>query len=172
MKLAMVSSSDNFHELSGNWVLWAHFPHDTNWAIDSYKVVAKMSTVEDIVAISATLPDILVRNCMLFMMREGVHPTWEDKSNRNGGFFSYKTQNKDVPDAWRQLMYSVAGESVSKKLDLCEAVTGITISPKRNFCVIKIWMTNCEHQMPRDIIEMPGLNWRGCLFKKQTPQYA
>ena len=24
-------------ELSDNWVLWAHLPHDTDWSLESYK---------------------------------------------------------------------------------------------------------------------------------------
>ena len=36
------------------------------------------SKVNKTIAVTETLPSILVENCMLFMMREGIKPTWED----------------------------------------------------------------------------------------------
>ena len=30
---------------------------------------------------------------MLFLMRDGIQPIWEDEKNRNGGCFSYKINN-------------------------------------------------------------------------------
>ena len=51
-------------------------------------------------------------------------------------------------------------------------ITGITISPKKNFCIIKIWMSDCSHQNPGVItLDVKGLTAQGCLFKKHTPEY-
>jgi hypothetical protein len=51
-------------------------------------------------------------------------------------------------------------------------VTGITISPKKNFCIIKIWMTDCNNQNPAIVTsDVKGLSPQGCLFKKHTPEY-
>jgi len=51
-------------------------------------------------------------------------------------------------------------------------VNGITISPKKNFCVIKIWMANCDSQ-DSTIIDgsIQGIEPQGCLFKKHNPEY-
>ena len=159
------------NRLSNRWVLWAHFPHDTDWSVNSYKKVAMFDTVESVVAVTESLPDKLVKNCMLFLMKEGIQPIWEDPLNRDGGCFSYKTHNKDVCMAWKNLTYAVTGESVTSDEDLLSSVNGITISPKKNFCIIKLWLRNCSHQNPRNIGIIPGLEPRGCLFKKQTPEY-
>ena len=159
------------NRLASDWILWAHFPHDTDWSVSSYKMVAEMNTAEGVIAIAETLPDTLVKNCMLFLMREGIQPIWEDPANRDGGCFSYKVQNKDVPSTWKNLMYAVTGESVTYDRALLESVNGITLSPKKNFCIIKIWLKNCHHQNPRQINDTIGLSWKGCIFKKQTPEY-
>ena len=53
-----------YHHLSDNWSLWAHLPHDTDWSINSYKVIYDMETVEGTIAIIETLPEVLVKNCM------------------------------------------------------------------------------------------------------------
>ena len=65
--------------------MWAHLPHDTNWGIDSYKPIYTFDSIEAIVTLYKIIPDNMVKNCMLFLMREGIIPTWEDEKNRNGG---------------------------------------------------------------------------------------
>ena len=142
------SSIDKFHILSDKWTLWAHLPHNTDWSIKSYIPISTFSTVEETLGVVETLPAVLIENCMLFMMREGVKPTWEDPKNRNGGCFSYKVSNKSVCKVWKDLTYVVVGGSISKQTSFVNCVTGITISPKKNFCIIKIWMMDCNNQNP------------------------
>ena len=166
------SSIETFHQLANRWTLWAHLPHNTDWSITSYIPIATFTTVEDTLAVTETLPAILVENCMLFIMKEGIKPTWEDPKNRNGGCFSYKVSNKNVYKVWKDLTYVVAGETISKNTGFVSCVTGITISPKKNFCIIKIWMSDCSHQNPGVItLDVKGLTAQGCLFKKHTPEY-
>ena len=124
------------HELSGGWTLWCHLPHDTDWSLKSYIKLCDFNTVEQAVSVTEMLPPKLVVNCMLFLMREGITPIWEDVRNRNGGCFSYKVNNKDVQDCWRQLTYVLVGNSISSNKGLLPVVNGITISPKKNFCII------------------------------------
>lgn len=166
------TSMEEFHKLSDKWTLWAHLPHDTDWSIGSYKPIYTTGSVEETIAVTETLPDILVKNCMLFLMRDGVTPIWEDPKNRDGGCFSYKVINKSVYEVWKDLTYVIVGGSVSKQQTFVNCVTGITISPKKNFCIIKIWMTNCTNQNPGIVTsDVVGLSPQGCLFKKHTPEY-
>ena len=92
-----------FHSLSDKWVFWAHLPHDTDWTMNSYKTLLKVSSVEEMIAILDCLPNMLVKNCMMFMMRDGIKPMWEDKANSDGGCFSYKINNNHVKEVWDQL---------------------------------------------------------------------
>ena len=166
------TSMEEFNKLSDNWTLWAHLPHDTDWSIGSYKPIYTFGTVEETIAVTETIPDILVKNCMLFLMRDGVAPIWEDPKNRDGGCFSYKVVNKSVYEVWKELTYVIVGGSVSKQQTFVNCVTGITISPKKNFCIIKIWMTNCSNQNPGIVTsDVTGLSPQGCIFKKHTPEY-
>ena len=134
----MEISSQVEHSLSDKWVLWAHLPHDTDWSLKSYTNLLEISTVEEITTLFNSIPDKMTKNCMLFLMRKGIRPTWEDPSNANGGSFSYKVSNKFVPDVWKKLFYLVCGETICTDTELCKYVNGITISPKKNFCIIKI----------------------------------
>lgn len=159
------------HNLADEWCLWAHLPHDTDWSLNSYKQVYNCNTIEETVLLYDTLPMKLVKNCMLFMMRKGITPLWEDSKNRDGGCFSYKVTNKHVHECWKKLSYSLLGEFLSSNKKLQESINGITISPKKNFCIIKIWMGNCNHQNANEIYNIPGLDNHGCLFKKHAPEY-
>jgi hypothetical protein len=165
------TSNSEFHQLSDKWTLWAHLPHNTDWSLKSYIPISTFSTVEETIAVTESLPPQLVENCMLFMMKEGITPMWEDKKNRDGGCFSYKVINKNVPKAWSELIYRVVGGSICNSSSFVNSVTGITISPKKNFCIIKIWMTNCDHQNPSAVAPVKGLLSQGCLFKKHTPEF-
>jgi len=166
------SNVETFHQLSDNWTLWAHLPHNTDWSIKSYIPIYTFTTVEETIGITETLPPILVENCMLFIMKEGIKPIWEDPKNRNGGCFSYKVSNKNVYKVWKDLTYVMVGSSISKQSTFVNCVTGITISPKKNFCIIKIWMADCNNQNPGIVTsDVKGLSPQGCIFKKHTPEY-
>jgi hypothetical protein len=166
------SRIEEFNNLSDKWCLWAHLPHDIDWSINSYKKIYTTSTVEETIAVTETMPDILVKNCMLFLMRDGIKPTWEDDKNRNGGCFSYKVSNKSVYETWKELTYVIVGNTVSSQSTFVNKVTGITISPKKNFCIIKIWMADCANQNPSIVTsDIKGIIPQGCLFKKHAPEY-
>ena len=167
----VVSTNSILHDLSDGWILWAHLPHDTDWGLKSYMKIYEFNTVEQAITITETLPPVLVTNCMLFLMRKGINPIWEDERNRNGGCFSYKIPNKDVPDAWKQLSYSLVGETMSDNNKLLPHINGITISPKKNFCIIKVWLANCSFQDAAVIHEVHGITSHGCLFKRHVPEY-
>jgi hypothetical protein len=77
-----------------------------------------------------------------------------------------------VFDSWKQLSFAVAGNSVSNQLNFVNRVTGITISPKKKFCIIKIWMNDCSNQNPAIVTnEIKEVSPLGCLFKKHAPEY-
>ena len=161
-----------FHKLNNKWNLWAHLPQDSDWSAASYKKVYQFNSIEETIAITKSLPEGLVKNCMFFIMKDNITPMWEDPQNRNGGCFSYKVSNKNVYEVWRDLTYVLVGETISTNAVFVNCVTGITISPKKNFCIIKIWMTNCEHQNPQVVTgDVRNLIPQGCLFKKHTPEF-
>jgi hypothetical protein len=163
---------EKIHKLADKWTMWAHLPHDIDWSIDSYKKIYTIGSVEGAIAITETLPEVLVKNCMLFIMREGIKPIWEDPKNRNGGCFSYKIANKNVYEVWRDISFALVGGSISTQASFVSNVTGITISPKKNFCIIKIWMSTCTNQNPSIVTaDVKGLTAQGCLFKKHAPEY-
>ena len=103
-------------------------------------------------------------------MREGIDPIWEDKRNRDGGCFSYKISNKNVLNVWKELSYILSGETISNDHKFVQNVNGITISPKKAFCIIKIWMFDCQYQDPHKIQNLAGLDSARAVFLKNTSQ--
>ena len=162
---------DKIHKLSDKWVLWAHLPHDTDWTVNSYKHIYTFDSVESALAIFESIPEKMVTNCMLFLMRDGIQPLWEDPKNRNGGCFSYRVNNKHVPVVWNNMCYALIGNYITDNSAVFKGITGITISPKKHFCIIKIWLETCKIQNPNIINKIKELDSHGCLFKRHNPQY-
>jgi Eukaryotic initiation factor 4E len=158
--------------LANKWNYYYHLPNDKNWNLASYKIIiADMNTVEQLIAINENIPEHIVKNCMLFVMKSGITPMWEDTQNRNGGCFSYKVSNKVVTQVWRDLLYLLCGNCLTIDRKSMECVNGITISPKRGFCIVKIWLKNCSIQDPNMIVDVDNLVKAGCLFKTHKAEF-
>lgn len=160
-----VNNESNNYNFLDEWVLWAHLPHDTNWDLNSYKKIIKITNMEQAINLYENLPEVIIKNCMLFLVRDGIKPTWEDPKNHDGGSFSFKINNKCVIDLWKNLSYVLLGETLTSP-ELSEIITGISISPKKNFCIVKIWLSNCDNTDPDILVDIDGLVKNGCLFKK------
>lgn len=152
--------------LASSWVFWAHLPHNANWDLHSYISIMELTNVKEAIGLVEQLHPELVENCMLFLMKKGISPRWEDAENVHGGGFSYKISNNLVCHLWKKLMYALICNRVSDDTDFMSHVNGITISPKKNFCVINIWMKSCQYQNASLVSESLLLPRQGCLFKK------
>lgn len=156
----------SMHPLRSKWNMYYHLANDKNWTLSGYKVVmGGIDTLEKLIATNQAVSERMVKYCMLFVMREGVTPLWEDKYNRAGGCFSYKVPNKVVFRLWNDLMYLMCGNTLMVNPDHMRLVNGITVSPKRNFCIVKVWLADCSLQDPSVIVHVPNLSHSGCLFK-------
>ena len=163
--------NSNSTKLFDKWVLWAHLPHNTDWSLKSYTNIYTADTAEKLIALNNTLPEELIKNCMLFFMRDGILPMWEDPKNSCGGCFSFKINHKNVKQIWKNVSYVMAGETLSKNPDLAKNINGITISPKKSFSIFKIWVGTTKFQSVQILENIPGLSFQGCIFKKHKPDF-
>ena len=166
-----VDCSSSVNELSDKWVLWAHLPHNTDWSLRSYTNICELDTVEKVISLNRPLPDQLVQNCMLFLMKKGILPMWEDPKNLKGGCFSFKVPNKNIKNVWKNISYMLAGNTLSNNKELVKTINGVTISPKKSFCILKIWMENIMFQNVTQLNNVPELAFTGCIFKKHKPDF-
>ena len=151
------------HEINDTWTLYAHLPHVTDWSLSSYTKVMTINSIEEIIELYDLLSPKLISSCMLFLMKNDIKPLWEDPANKSGGSFSYKVNNQFVPQIWKDLSYLVVGSTL---MDNYKTVNGITISPKKNFCIIKIWLETCSFTDLPLITYPTNLHATGCIFKK------
>lgn len=160
--------SSNLHYLSDKWVLWAHLPHDTNWSINSYINISTINSIEEMIELTQYLKESLVKNCMLFIMKENINPTWEDKNNIDGGCFSIKINNKTVSSTWKNITYLLLGNTLSNNKDFIKDINGITISPKKTFCIIKIWTRTCNYTESKFFSRLLNIPPDNIIFKKHN----
>jgi len=146
-------------------VIYYHLSNDKNWNIDSYKVINSVSTVEGVVSLNENISENIIKYCMLFVMKSGVPPIWEDQRNVNGGCFSYKVYNKYVVDVWKKMVYAFCGATLMINRENMKYVNGITISPKKNFCILKIWFENLKIQNAEEVVDIVNLSRTGVIFR-------
>jgi len=161
-------------KLLDKWNVYYHLPQNNNWDLASYiKIMGDIDCAEKVSALSSAVHENIVKNCMLFIMREGIEPRWEDPRIRNGGCFSYKISNKYVFEVWNSLFKLLCDEALTTTSEHSKYVNGITISPKKNFCIVKIWFSTIQFQDPGIITkEIPLLlKSGGCIFKDHKPEF-
>ena len=159
---------DNLHLLENNWTLWFHNINNNDWSINSYNKVYSFNNIETFIMLFRKINNFSAG--MFFLMKEGIQPLWEHESNINGGCWSYKISKKECYISWVELLISICGENLLEA-KYNNIINGVSISPKKNFCIVKIWLGDCNNQNPQDITYFTGIDAQGCLFKKHLPEY-
>ena len=167
-----MDDDSKLHALPGVWDLYYHAPEEKKWDLDSYQVMQKnMASVEDAYFVASRMHEAMLKKCMFFVMRAGITPMWEDARNRSGGCFSFKVTFRHAEQIWRHLLFALCGETLFLDHRHCALVNGITISPKKFFCIIKVWLADCSLQDPALMIPIANLNLAGCLFRNHAPEF-
>jgi hypothetical protein len=79
---------------------------------------------------------------MFFITREHIFPCWDDPNNIEGETISIKVLKDHVAETWGSISAHIVGEVFFGKGrdNMSCNVNGISISPKKSFCIIKVWM--------------------------------
>ena len=163
------------HPLHSEWVVWYHNPSDQTWTQESYKDILELACIEDFLVLrnswNQCLP--LVHEGMFFMMRKknghAILPLWEDPENTNGGVWSFKINKEDAESIWFKLCMYMIGETICSDTNMAMTVNGISISPKKNFCIVKIWNNDCANNQTSIISnELSFLNPTDALYTNHT----
>ena len=152
--------------LNNKWILWYHDPLDTNWDIKSYKNLQEISNMKEFWEIYKFMDKNIVENSMLFMMREGIKPLWEDEKNVPGGCWSFKITKGELDKTWLNLSAYLCGESLIANKKNYELLNGISISPKKNFCIVKIWNGDKKQNSLELLNKIDDLPFDTCIFKE------
>lgn len=125
--------------LNDSWTLYFHDPYDEDWSAYSYKRLGIMMSIQEFWEGMHAIGNGIVSGAF-FIMRQDIIPQWEDPNNVDGGTISIKILKKEVLGLWEEMCALTLGESLMIDNLKFELVNGISISPKKHFCVIKIWL--------------------------------
>ena len=126
-------------KLQNKWSLWHHELFDNDWSIESYK---KLYTFDNIAEFWLLYNNFIsLHNGMFFLMKNDILPIYEDKNNINGGYWSIKILNNEILKIWLDLSI----ELIRGNLDKNNIISGITLSYKKKFYIIKIWINNKKY---------------------------
>ena len=145
------------HILNDLWSFYFHDPFNNDWNLSSYVKVADIGSVETFWQIHETFIEKITM-AMFFLTREHIFPCWDDPFNKDGGCLSIKVLKQDVPPFWEIMCAHILGETllVNDKHTMWDHVNGLSISPKKHFCIIKVWMRTNEVQDVADYNIPPG----------------
>jgi hypothetical protein len=124
------------------WSMYFHDPYDENWSLHSYVRFATINSPKSFWNVHELLKDKM-HSGMFFLMREHVFPCWDDDNNRKGGCLSIKVLKQDMKEFWESLCIRLLGETLllpEYQTTHWDNINGISTSPKKHFCIIKIWL--------------------------------
>tara|TARA_B100000575_G_C23132366_1_gene657044 strand:- start:2405 stop:2887 length:483 start_codon:yes stop_codon:yes gene_type:complete len=152
-------------DLKNEWKLWFHSINDNNWNKSSYKQLFSLKDLFDTNLMMNIFKQNHYQNGMFFLMKNGVFPNWEDPSNRMGGCLSFKISSKNVISEWRDLFLKCNLECILK--DENDKINGLSISPKKEFNILKIWFSeNVDYKNLFIEKENSELTLSNSLYKK------
>ena len=126
--------------INSTWKLWYHSITDNNWTKKSYNKLFDIRDLCDYKLISDTFKQNHYQNGMFFLMKNDIFPNWEDPSNRLGGCLSFKVPSNKIIEDWDQLVLRCITENILSQEN--DVINGISISPKKEFNIVKLWMRN------------------------------
>lgn len=163
--------SNNGNKLDSKWSFYIHLHNVSDWSFESYHKIMEMNTVEDAILINDKIDFELIKKTILFVMKGNIKPMWEDESNKGGGGFSFKVHNKLVEHVWKKIYYRLIGNSLTTNPQVSQNICGISLSPKKSFCIIKIWMKDCKYVNPDIFVPIEDVTKSDCLFKKHLADF-
>lgn len=125
--------------LSQTWVLWYHDPNNMDYSLDSYIKISTITTIADFWNVFEAISQEAWTSGMFFFMRDGFRPMWDAPENDRGGAWSKKVDGADTYNVFLDCMIHCMAQQFLTKNNDC--VAGVTISPKGQFHIVKIWNT-------------------------------
>lgn len=154
--------------LNDLWSFYFHDPFDSDWTLSSYKKMYDLSDVHDFWKLHNTCKSKMHLG-MFFCMREHIFPCWDDPLNKLGGCFSIKVLKRDMAEYWEKLIIQLLGETLfnDKNSAKWANINGISSSPKKSFCIIKIWMSDNNHMDCSDLM-IPSGYYGDIIYKEHS----
>jgi len=126
----------NCTELSKSYNFYYHAPENNDYSLESYNEILSFNSLEEFWVLDKFVRKDMVENGMFFIMVDPILPIWEDKNNINGGCISWKVDRKNSYKYWIDCVGHFLTQNLGR---YTSKVNGISISPKKNSSIIKLW---------------------------------
>lgn len=163
-----------YHKTQYKWDVYYHLPFDKDWTLNSYKKIFTFDTIEEGLFVFDELDNNVLEKCMLFVMKDGITPIWEDEKNKNGSCISFKVLSDDVYRTWKDTIIKIICGDISdtnymidcNENNYMETINGISLSPKKNFSILKIWLSTTNIKDSNVYNKLNLLDHKNCIIKK------
>lgn len=142
------------YKLTNNWTLWYHSIDNNDWTNKSYNKIIDIHNLYDVKILIDNLKSNHLQNAMFFMMKDNIFPTWEYPDNREGCSISFKVPASNLKNNWDLLLKNIFTGNIFKG-DYNNKLNGISISPKKEFNIIKLWLHDNDKDYDNYINEYP-----------------
>ena len=124
------------------WIIWAHDKKDTDFTSQSYKKAWTINSLEKFWIFFNNMKEF--RTHQLYFMRDNIPPKFECPENQYGGCLSYKIVHHH--DVWQTFCDVTLLALCNKMVNIehCDEITGITLNPKHQGAILKIWFRNFD----------------------------
>ena len=155
---------------TGSWTVYFHEPEDKSMTADSYKKLQVVNSWEALGTLLRELGPHKITNGLLRVMRGDISPLWENNANIRGGSYCLKVSRRNSVEVFQRYLAAAALGICAK--DPANEIVGVTISPKKGFCIIKIWNLNAKgYHLPADVkLLHEEIKESEILYRKHTEQ--
>jgi len=128
------------------YVLWVHSVNDNDWSINGYKQLYTIKNVSNFWKLFNNLHKLNFKNNNFYLMKPNIEPIWEDENNRHGGICSLRIELDHALKVYELLCIFMVCEKLVVNMD---DINGISITPKNNWAIIKIWNKDKTNKIDR-----------------------
>jgi hypothetical protein len=122
--------------LQDSWSLWNHSLDENDWGISGYKKICVFNTIEHFWGV---FDNINIQTSMIFLMKNNSLPLWESPENIDGGSWSFMVDKEHMSNTFYLLSSGILCNQLMTNLDDMNFINGLSITPKFNSFIIKIW---------------------------------
>jgi len=148
-------------QLHSTWTLYVDQRPDSGSSLADYaqnlRKIYTFSTIEEFWNVFESIPGTseLPIKCSYHLMRGTRRPIWEDKENKNGGYWTFKCQKNYSADIWRNLVLAAVGEQfvTSPNNPNADKIVGITFGSRFNSDHFQVWNENSKEAHNALVIE-------------------
>lgn len=155
-----------YHKTEHEWNVYYHLPFDTDWSLESYKKIFCFDTIEDALIVLDEFNELSIQKCMIFIMKHTIQPIWEDPENRNGSCISFKIPYNNIYTTWKDTIMKIICNNVSDSENMVNIINGISLSPKKKFSILKIWLNTTDIKSSDVFNKLNLLDHENCIIKK------